>query len=232
MGDAGRVCVMPEGYGVGGHCLFVVDFQKGSLIGEAPFRIQQFAARCLNTKVSSGATQKYWSCLEANLDRHQLIERLGKLHLAHKSRWITCKGLNKLDKQSKDIMINAERKCRQIILSWISFSPQVALWICCKQVYRSLLRYHKRLIRNRGNLKRIVRRCRVLNCLSLSVEEILHHMKVCINWCNYFWKHGKHYQQQYLNKCLQSAREREDEEQEKEILAIIQSEKSKLLARD
>jgi hypothetical protein len=217
--------VMPAGYGVGDHYLFVMDFQKGSLIGEAPFRIQQFAARCLNTKVSSGATQKYLSHLEANLDRHHLIERLGKLHLAHKSRQTFCKGLSKLDKQRKDIMINAERKCQHIKLGWISFSPQSVLWICCTQVYRSLLRYHRGLIRNRGNLKRTARRCGILSCPSLSVEEILHCIKVCINQCNYFQKHGKHFQRKHLNNCLQNAKEREDEEQEKEILAIIQQEK-------
>ncbi len=81
-----HACVMPAGYGVGDHCLFVMEVQKGSLIGEAPFRIKQFAARRLNTKVSSGATQKYLSYLEANLDHLCLIERLGKLHLAHMSR--------------------------------------------------------------------------------------------------------------------------------------------------
>ncbi len=210
-----QACVMPAGYGVGDHCLFV---------GEAPFRIQQFAARRLNTKVSSGATQKYLSRLEANPDCHCLIERLGKLHLTHKTRQTFCKGLNKLDKQSKDIMINAESECQRIKLGRISFSPQAVLWICHTQVYRSLLCYHRGLIRNSGNIKRTTRRCGILNFLSLSVEAILHRIKVCINQCNYFQKHGKHYQQKHLNRCLQNAREREDEEQKKEILAIIQRE--------
>ncbi len=122
-------------------------------------------------------------------------------------------------------MIDSERKYRQIESGWISFSPQALLWIPCTQVYRSLLRYHRGLIRNRGNLMRTARRCGILNCISLSVEEILHRMKVCINQCNYFQKHGKHYQRKHRNKCLQSAREREDEELEKEILSIIQQEK-------
>jgi hypothetical protein len=122
-------------------------------------------------------------------------------------------------------MINAERKCRCIKSGQIPFSPQAALWIRHTQVFISLLRYHRGLIRNRGNLKRTTRRCGILNCLSLSVEEILYCIKVCINQCNYFQKHGKHYQRKHLNKCLQSAREREDEEQKKEILAIIQQEK-------
>jgi hypothetical protein len=89
-----HACVMSARYGVGDHRLFVVDFKKGSRIGEAPFRTKQFAACCLNTRVSSGATQKYLSHLEANLGCHCLIERLGKLHPAHKSKQACCKGLN------------------------------------------------------------------------------------------------------------------------------------------
>ena len=71
---------MPAGFGVGDHRLFVVDFQEESLVGTAPFRIKRFASRRLNTKTSSGATQKYLRRLEKQLLRHRLIERLGRLH--------------------------------------------------------------------------------------------------------------------------------------------------------
>jgi hypothetical protein len=54
-----HACVMPAGFGVGDHHLFVVNFQEASLIGEAPHRIKRFSSRRLNTKVSSGATQQY-----------------------------------------------------------------------------------------------------------------------------------------------------------------------------
>jgi hypothetical protein len=59
-----HACVMPVGYGVGDHQLFVVDFQEARLIGNAPHRIKQFTSGCLNTKVSSGATQRYLRQLE------------------------------------------------------------------------------------------------------------------------------------------------------------------------
>ena len=65
-----HACVMPAGYGVGDHRLFVVDFQESSLIGEAPQRIKRFLSRRLNTKISNGATQRYLQRLEANLERH------------------------------------------------------------------------------------------------------------------------------------------------------------------
>ena len=147
-----HACIMPEGFGVGDHRLFVVDFQEESLVGTAPFRIKRFTLRCLNTKVSSGATQMYLKQLEENLSRHRLIERLGQVHTTCNSRRSFRRGLNKLDRQSWEIMLNAEKKCRRIKSGRIPFSPEAVLWICQTQVYRSLLRYHKRLIRNRGNL--------------------------------------------------------------------------------
>jgi hypothetical protein len=71
---------MPAGNGVGDHLLFVLDFQEGSLIGEAPFRIKWFTSRQLNTKVTSGATQKYLSRLDNSLDHCFLIECIGLLN--------------------------------------------------------------------------------------------------------------------------------------------------------
>jgi hypothetical protein len=67
-------CIMPTGFGVGDHCLFVIDMQATSLIGEETLKVQRFTLRQLNTKVSSGATRNYLARLEANLARHHLIE--------------------------------------------------------------------------------------------------------------------------------------------------------------
>jgi hypothetical protein len=62
-----HACVMPAGYGVGDHRMFVIDFQEASLVGTEPFRVQRYAARRLNTKVSSGATRKYVERLKENI---------------------------------------------------------------------------------------------------------------------------------------------------------------------
>jgi hypothetical protein len=35
-----HACVMPIGFGVGDHHMFIVDFQESSLVGTAPFRVQ------------------------------------------------------------------------------------------------------------------------------------------------------------------------------------------------
>ena len=69
-----HACVMPAGFGVGDHRMFVINFQEESLVGTEPFRVQRFAARRLNTKVSSGATRKYVERFEADIKRHRLLE--------------------------------------------------------------------------------------------------------------------------------------------------------------
>ncbi len=53
--------------------------------------------------------KKYLSRLEDSLDCRHLIERFGLLHTTHKSKRAFCRSLNKLDKQSKDIMINLKK---------------------------------------------------------------------------------------------------------------------------
>ncbi len=34
-----HACVMPAGFGMGDHCLFVLDMQASSLIGEEPLKV-------------------------------------------------------------------------------------------------------------------------------------------------------------------------------------------------
>jgi hypothetical protein len=135
--------------------------------------------------------------------------------------------LNTLDQQSKDVMINAERKCRWIKSGWIPFSPESAIWIQRTQAYKSLLRHLHDLIRNVGNLKRTARRCSIQRCISIPEDKIILRLKVYEERCNYFQKHGQWHQKAYLKKYLQNAKDKDNEDKAKEILAIIEQEKSK-----
>jgi hypothetical protein len=222
-----HACMMPAGFGVGDHRMFVIDFQEASLVGTEQFRVQQFAARRLNTKVSSGATRKYIKRLEENLSRHCLTEKLGTLHIRYKQKQHFQRALNKLNQQSKELMINTEKKCRRIKSGHIPFLPEAAVWIRRTQVYRSLLRYHNGQIQNKGNLKRTARRCGIERCFHLTVEEIALRLKVCIKRCDYFRKNGKKYRKKHLADCLARTRDKEDSKREQEILAIIQRERDR-----
>ncbi len=150
-----HACVMPAGFGMGDHRLFVVDINEGSIIGQAPFQILRQTSRRLNTKVSSGATRRYIEQLEKGLIQHRIFDCLQQIHHKFKNMGRRAQqALNKLDKQMAELMANAERKCRKIKSSRIPFSPEAAIWIRRTLVYKSLLRYHQGLIRNRGNLNR------------------------------------------------------------------------------
>ena len=223
-----HACVMPTGFGVGDHRMFIVDLQESSVVGATPFKVQRYSARRLNTKVSSGAVKKYVETLEKSIEKHRLIERLDKFQRGSASkRRLIQQELNKIDRQSKDLMLNAEKKCRRIKSGRIPFSPEAALWIRRSQVYRSLVRYHDGLIRNRGNLKRTARRCGIERCFELTMEDILLRLKVCLERCDHYRKNGKHYRRKHLNDCLARARDKEDSAKEKEILEIIQREKDR-----
>ena len=50
-------CVMPAGYGVGDHRLFVIDFLTSSLVGTTTPRIICAAARRLNTYIEPAANK-------------------------------------------------------------------------------------------------------------------------------------------------------------------------------
>jgi hypothetical protein len=73
----------------------------------------------------------------------------------------------------------------------------------------------------------MARCCGIPNCFAITVEEVSLCLKVCLEKCDYFRKHGKQHRRKHLYQCLDKAREREDEDREKEILAIIQREKDR-----
>ena len=195
-----------------------------TLIGMAPPCVIWAQARRLNTNIPR-ADDKYVDKLEKEILQHNIIPRLGAAHKSSSVKAIVKERVDKTDKETKHYMTNAEKKCRRIKAGQIPFSQDSAVWIRCCHVYRFTLRYHAGLIRNRGNLKRAAWRCGIERVLQLPLHEVRVRLKICKNKCAYFWRHGHRYQQKHLNNWLDAARQRQDEEAETKILAIIQREK-------
>ena len=191
---------MPAGYGVGDHCLFVIDFLTSSLVGQSPPRIIRSQARRLNTHIPQAA-DKYVNNFQANVLHHKIIQRLGAAHKSSTIKAVVKERVDAIDEETKHYMANAEKKCRRIKSGRIPFSPESSVWIQRRQVYCSILRYHGGLIRNRGNLKRAARRCGIKRPLQLSLRELRDHLKVCREKCKYYQRHGK----RYRKKAPQSA---------------------------
>ena len=219
-------CIMPAGFGIGDHRMFVIDILTASLIGLQPQKIVRPKARRLNTRIP-GAASAYQDRFEKLLLQHRIIERVGRAHEESSSNEEAEARINAIDKESGQYMLHAEKKCRRIKSGRIPFSPESAICIRRCQVYRSIMRFHEGKIRNRGNLKRAARRCGIEHPLHLTVDEVKARLKVCREQCEYFRNNGHKYRRKHLHSRLQAARDKEDEEAETAILAIIRRERDK-----
>ncbi len=68
-----NVAIMPAGFGIGNHRLFVIDFAMQDLVGVHPPKIVRPASRQLNTKLP-GVANQYTNRLEEMILKHRLIE--------------------------------------------------------------------------------------------------------------------------------------------------------------
>jgi hypothetical protein len=119
-------CVMPCGFGVGDHRMFVIDFKTESLIGAAPPRIIRSGARRLNTKLPRVAT-KYVKALESQLRRHNIPQRLLAAAKSSTHPEVVKERTDVIDTEKKQYMTHSEKKCRRISLA---ASPSLLMWRC------------------------------------------------------------------------------------------------------
>jgi hypothetical protein len=97
-----NACVMPVGYGVGDHHLFVVDFATTLLIGTGcSQQIIRPALSHLNTRIEGCALQ-YNTALRKNILRHCLLERMVTVASSDKPTVEIATALNKLDKEGEE----------------------------------------------------------------------------------------------------------------------------------
>jgi len=225
-----NACVMPVGFGVGDHRLFVVDFATTTLVGSGMTTVVRPALRRLNAKIH-GCADRYNKSLHQNILRHWLLERMVAVASSGDSKSDMAQTLNKLDQEGEAYMKRAEKKCCRFKSGRIPFSPEDSLWIHQCQVYRSLLRWHNGKLQNYGNLCRTARRCQINAPFQLMVEDNKLRMSICKEKCDYFRKHRQCHRRQYLTNCLEAAQDRADETAERNILAIIKQEKDEAFWR-
>ncbi len=90
--------IMPAGYGIGDHRLFVIDFALCDIIGKTAPKVVRAASRRLNTKIPRAASE-YARILEEKIIQHRLIKRVGKAHTKTRSEQSITRKLDKLDKE-------------------------------------------------------------------------------------------------------------------------------------
>jgi hypothetical protein len=138
-----HACIMPVGYGVGDHHLFVVDFSTASMIGTCLPKIIRPALCRLNTKIPQCALRYNWA-LQKTILRHQLLEHMMRVAESDGSKEGILAKLNQLNQEGEQYMKHAEKKYCRIKSGQIPSSPEASLWIRQCQKYCSLLRWHAR----------------------------------------------------------------------------------------
>ena len=101
--------------------------------------------------------------LEENLRGHRLIEKLGEAHSMGRSKEHIQTRIVKVDRESMQFMKHAAKKCGKLKSGCICYSPESVIWIRREQIYKSLVGYHLGQNKNRGNLKRAVRKQGIKN---------------------------------------------------------------------
>jgi len=217
------------GYGMGDHRVFLIDFTLVSMVGATPPRVKRATSRRLTTKMP-GVVEKYNNILERELQRHNVDEDHRKAYYAT-TKEEADKALASSDRKSKQGMAHAEKKCRKIKSGRIPYSPESAVWIKRKNVYKTLLRYRAGKKVNRRNLKRSCRRINIQSPFHLTVAEIKAKLRICEEKCEHFRLHGQVYRKKHLHRRAEAARSRGDEEAERNILAMIRRERDRAFWR-
>ena len=219
-------CIMPCGYGVGDHRVFVVDFLTSSWVGDEPLKIVRPAARRLNTRIPTAA-EAYRTELEQLITRHRLIERVGAVYNSGRSRRWMQAAMNAIDKEGGQYMLGAENRCRKVRSGVIPFSPEAVRWLRRAQVYRSLLTWKLGKRRNMGNLRRLAKRVDIQDPFRLSTQELTKRLRVCEDKCTALKRTGWLARRRFLRERCQQAQQRQDFETTEKILAIIKREKDR-----
>ena len=87
--DISNACVMPVGYGVGDHRLFVIDIPLICLVGEDPIKVVPASARRLNCRLPY-CEENYINDLEGNITNIGLSNDSRKLIPCHQHlrKWL------------------------------------------------------------------------------------------------------------------------------------------------
>jgi hypothetical protein len=123
-----NACIMPVGYGMGDHRMFIIDFITSDITGTNPPKVARPTARRLINKLP-GVTTKYNEALNKQIEVHRLIERAGQLDRSNCSERKYIKSLIRMDNELTHYMRYAEKRCRKFKSGRIPFSPEASLWI-------------------------------------------------------------------------------------------------------
>jgi hypothetical protein len=120
--EVANACVMPFGYGIRDHQMFILNMTMESLIGKNPTKAVRPASCWLNSKMPQ-CGKAYVQSLKQNIVQHRLLERLNEVHHSNLSHKKKAEKLNAINQEGQDYMIHAEKTYRKIKCCRIPYSP-------------------------------------------------------------------------------------------------------------
>jgi len=170
--------------------------------------------------------KKYNKVLTQMLIRHRSFEKLEQLQQNHDKLSAAEFQLmfNNWDKEVTQLMLGSEKWCNKFRDGNIEFSPVVGIWIRRLQAYRWIEQYHAGKVKHAGNLCRTCQRLGTSSPQSHCPAQILAGIEACTRHLADLKKIAPQLQNDHLQTCLASARDRGDGSAIKTIQNILRTE--------
>jgi hypothetical protein len=216
----------PHYMGVGDHRMFCIEVTSESLFGGVFPTVMKPISRQLNCRIPR-TSRKYREHLLAQVERHSMHRRMDELFSAldtpHCTDEITS-GHEKWDQELGTYMANAENKCTVYRDCHYEFSPEINLLL----QHRNVLRWMKRHFEGKvPHVCRLIRACRSVGLPlpdETTEDEVKVRLEVVQSELRQLRESAPSMRRHFLQQQLKLAKERGDEDDEREIQRILKRE--------
>lgn len=214
----------------GDHRTCVFNFTTLSAIGSIEQKIALPKCRRLISS-NPGAVEAYLVELERQFDIHRIENRqaaiekatAGLFPIPEKYRQLS----ENLDRQTVEIQLHCEDRCRKIYRNDCPFSPDYSLWHKHQRMFRRLLRIRQRGAHNPGVVYAKARSLGIVAPQRWTIVECEYALTVCKAWKQKLQGYSGCLRREHLQKCLLDAEANGDTERAKAIRTIMTREESR-----
>jgi hypothetical protein len=206
--------LMPYCFGVGDHRAVIIDITEQSIYGDQTFKIVRPNARRLQWKLPQ-SVEVYGSRLIKKMDEQGLFERMEKIYadatipLSQKQQ----KKLNGVDDVMRQLMINAEKKCRHTYMGEVPFSEEYALSARRRQTYKKLIKKCQGLWNHDWEIQNILTQAKdngITNAEHMSLEKAIKRFKISRQRTKELKKHAPTMRQKFQSELIEEAERNHD----------------------
>jgi hypothetical protein len=170
----------------GDHRACIIDISARSLLSEFRYKICRPVSRRLITSQQS-LVDEYNKIVREQFARHRIVECLNAVNKM--TRYCGFPSPNflramiiKLYRQTTEIRVHAEKKCRKILWPDSNYSPTIQMWYDRIHAYLQLICMKEGKTKNNGNAIRFAVRTHIQDLGNLTLEELKDGLRFCRIW--------------------------------------------------